>query len=91
MDGEDSVMNSQVDNIASTNNPSKTRYAVVGLGAFAQSDALPAFAEAKNSELTALVSGDANIVSMQLVIFFNLNQLLFLLLLPITESSIFGR
>ncbi len=36
----------------------KIRYAVVGLGAFAQSDALPAFAEAKNSELVALVSGD---------------------------------
>jgi predicted dehydrogenase len=37
----------------------KIRYAVVGLGAFAQSDALPAFAEATNSELVALVSGDA--------------------------------
>jgi hypothetical protein len=36
----------------------KIRYAVVGLGAFTQSDALPAFAEAKNSELVALVSGD---------------------------------
>lgn len=35
------------------------RYAVVGLGAFAQSDALPAFAEAENSEVVALVSGDA--------------------------------
>lgn len=34
------------------------RYAVVGLGKFAQSDALPAFAEAKNSELVALVSSD---------------------------------
>jgi predicted dehydrogenase len=38
----------------------KIRYAVVGLGAFAQSDALPAFAEATNSELVALVSGDAS-------------------------------
>jgi predicted dehydrogenase len=36
----------------------KIRYAVVGLGAFAQSDALPAFADAENSELVALVSGD---------------------------------
>jgi predicted dehydrogenase len=37
----------------------KIRYAVVGLGAFAQSDALPAFADAENSALVALVSGDA--------------------------------
>jgi predicted dehydrogenase len=37
----------------------KIRYAVVGLGGFAQSDALPAFADAENSELVALVSGDA--------------------------------
>lgn len=45
---------------SSINKPSKIRYAVVGLGAFAQSDALPAFADAKNSELVALVSGDAS-------------------------------
>ena len=37
----------------------KIRYAVVGLGAFAKSDILPAFVEAENSELVALVSGDA--------------------------------
>jgi predicted dehydrogenase len=42
----------------SINKDRKIRYAVVGLGAFAQSDALPAFADAKNSELVALVSGD---------------------------------
>jgi predicted dehydrogenase len=36
----------------------KIRYAVVGLGAFAQSNALPAFTDAENSELVALVSGD---------------------------------
>lgn len=36
----------------------KTRYAVVGLGWFAQESILPAFAKAKNSELVALVSGD---------------------------------
>ncbi|NDJ17634.1 Gfo/Idh/MocA family protein [Myxacorys almedinensis] len=36
----------------------KIRYAVVGLGWFAQASALPAFAQAENSELTALVSGD---------------------------------
>jgi predicted dehydrogenase len=38
---------------------SKIRYAVVGLGAFAKSDVLPAFTDAENSELVALVSGDA--------------------------------
>ncbi|MBM0744058.1 Gfo/Idh/MocA family oxidoreductase [Phormidium sp. CLA17] len=36
----------------------KIRYAVVGLGWFAQSAALPAFANAENSELVALVSDD---------------------------------
>lgn len=34
------------------------RYAVVGLGHIAQAAVLPAFANAKNSRLTALVSGD---------------------------------
>ncbi|MFL5548180.1 MAG: Gfo/Idh/MocA family protein [Gemmatimonadales bacterium] len=36
----------------------KIRYAVVGLGHIAQVAVLPAFAHAKNSELTALVSSD---------------------------------
>jgi predicted dehydrogenase len=36
----------------------KIRYAVVGLGHFAQSAALPAFKNAENSELVALVSDD---------------------------------
>jgi glucose-fructose oxidoreductase len=37
----------------------KVRYAVVGLGYFAQMSILPAFAHAqKNSELTALISDD---------------------------------
>ena len=36
----------------------KVRYAVVGMGWFAQESILPAFAKAKNSELVALVSGD---------------------------------
>jgi len=36
----------------------KVRYAVVGLGWFAQSAAIPAFAHAENSELVALVSDD---------------------------------
>jgi predicted dehydrogenase len=36
----------------------KIRYAVVGLGWFAQAAALPAFANAENSELVALVSDD---------------------------------
>jgi len=39
-------------------NKQKVRYAVVGLGWFAQEAILPAFARAKNSELVALVSGD---------------------------------
>jgi predicted dehydrogenase len=38
--------------------PRKIRYAVVGLGWFAQAIALPAFKKAENSELVALVSDD---------------------------------
>lgn len=41
-----------------SNGQRKIRYAVVGLGWFAQSAALPAFAHAENSELVALVSDD---------------------------------
>jgi predicted dehydrogenase len=41
-----------------SNSQPKIRYAVVGLGYFAQSAALPAFAQAENSELVALVSND---------------------------------
>jgi len=41
-----------------TNEKNKIRYAVVGLGWFAQEAALPAFANTKNSELVALVSDD---------------------------------
>jgi glucose-fructose oxidoreductase len=37
----------------------KIRYAVIGIGAIAQEAVLPAFKNAQNSELTALVSGDA--------------------------------
>ena len=37
----------------------KIRYAVVGLGHFSQVAVLPAFKKAQNSELVALVSGDA--------------------------------
>ncbi|GAB4383269.1 MAG: Gfo/Idh/MocA family oxidoreductase [Elainellaceae cyanobacterium] len=37
----------------------KTRYAVVGLGWFAQEAAMPAFAQSENSELVALVSDDS--------------------------------
>lgn len=40
-------------------NPRKIRYAVVGLGWIAQEEILPAFRNLENSELTALVSGDA--------------------------------
>ena len=42
--------------IPATPTERKTRYAVVGLGWFAQAAALPAFASAENSELVALVS-----------------------------------
>ena len=38
--------------------PKKIRYAVVGLGHLAQVAVLPAFANTKNSELVAIVSGD---------------------------------
>jgi predicted dehydrogenase len=37
----------------------KVRYAVVGVGWFAQSVAIPAFEQAKNSELVALISDDS--------------------------------
>ncbi|MGE5659636.1 MAG: Gfo/Idh/MocA family oxidoreductase [Actinomycetota bacterium] len=43
----------------STNSGRKIRYAVIGLGWFAQEAAMPAFAQAENSELVALVSDDA--------------------------------
>ena len=36
----------------------RVRYAVVGLGHFAQSAILPAFEHAPNSELVAVISGD---------------------------------
>jgi predicted dehydrogenase len=55
------MISTQIQNTSPGNNKSrKISYAVVGLGAFAQSDALPAFADAENSELVALVSGDAS-------------------------------
>jgi glucose-fructose oxidoreductase len=41
------------------NKTRKIRYAVVGLGHIAQVAVLPAFASAPNSQLTAIVSGDA--------------------------------
>lgn len=44
--------------LSATSNP-KIRYAVVGLGWFAQEAAMPAFAQSENSELVALVSDDA--------------------------------
>ena len=40
-------------------NDTKVRYAVIGLGYFAQAAVLPAFKKAKNAELVALVSDDA--------------------------------
>ncbi|BAY76545.1 oxidoreductase domain-containing protein [Nostoc linckia NIES-25] len=44
--------------MTATNGKRKIRYAVVGLGWFAQDAALPSFAHAENSELVALVSDD---------------------------------
>ncbi|MEH1902526.1 MAG: Gfo/Idh/MocA family oxidoreductase [Nostoc sp.] len=44
--------------MTATNDQRKIRYAVVGLGWFAQEAALPSFANAENSELVALVSDD---------------------------------
>ena len=41
-----------------SSNKKKVRYAVVGLGHLAQVAVLPAFANASNSELAAIVSGD---------------------------------
>jgi predicted dehydrogenase len=45
--------------MTATNEKNKIRYAVVGLGWFAQEAALPAFANTENSELVALVSDDS--------------------------------
>ncbi|WP_414568486.1 Gfo/Idh/MocA family protein [Nostoc sp. CCY 9925] len=44
--------------MTATNGKRKIRYAVVGLGWFAQAAALPSFTHAENSELVALVSDD---------------------------------
>ena len=44
---------------SSTGGNRKIRYAVVGLGWFAQEAAMPAFAQAEDSELVALVSDDS--------------------------------
>lgn len=44
--------------MTATNDKHKIRYAVVGLGWFAQEAALPAFAHSENTELVALVSDD---------------------------------
>jgi predicted dehydrogenase len=49
----------QAQNPLSTSSKRKVRYAVVGLGWFAQTAALPAFAHAENAELVALVSDDS--------------------------------
>ncbi|MBW4490723.1 MAG: hypothetical protein KME12_23365 [Trichocoleus desertorum ATA4-8-CV12] len=45
--------------LSSTNGDRKIRYAIVALGWFVQEAALPAFAQAENSELVALVSDDS--------------------------------
>ncbi|MGF1570783.1 MAG: Gfo/Idh/MocA family protein [Nodosilinea sp.] len=52
------VIQSQPESVRAQDEHPIIRYAVVGLGWFAQSAALPAFANAENSELTALVSDD---------------------------------
>ena len=46
--------------MAKPNGSEQVRYAVVGLGYFAQAAVLPAFKRARNSELVAIVSGDRN-------------------------------
>jgi predicted dehydrogenase len=46
-------------NLSNSTTDRQIRYAVVGLGWFAQAAALPAFATAANSQLVALVSDDA--------------------------------
>ncbi|NJM74164.1 MAG: Gfo/Idh/MocA family oxidoreductase [Scytonema sp. RU_4_4] len=52
------MTSSQAPNPSSPDDKRKIRYAVVGLGWFAQAAALPAFAHTENSELVALVSDD---------------------------------
>ncbi|NMG09808.1 Gfo/Idh/MocA family oxidoreductase [Brasilonema sp. UFV-L1] len=52
------MTSSQSPNPSSPDNKRKIRYAVVGLGWFAQAAALPAFTHADNSQLVALVSDD---------------------------------
>jgi predicted dehydrogenase len=52
------MISTQLEKTASATGDRKIRYAVVGLGWFAQSAALPAFAGAENSQLAALVSDD---------------------------------
>jgi predicted dehydrogenase len=49
------MMATQIDRTATDR---KIRYAVVGLGWFAQATALPAFANTENSQVVALVSND---------------------------------
>jgi glucose-fructose oxidoreductase len=46
-------------NNGSTSSDRKIRYGVIGLGAFAQNTALPAFSNTDNSELVAIISDDA--------------------------------
>lgn len=52
------MTDTQKQNVSSAGSDRKIRYAVVGLGWFAQAAALPAFAHAENAELVALVSDD---------------------------------
>jgi len=52
------MMDFNSQNSPASNSDRKIRYAVVGLGAFAQASALPAFSRADNTELVALVSDD---------------------------------
>lgn len=52
------MSDTQKQNVSSKNSDRKIRYAVVGLGWFAQAAILPAFTNAENAELVALVSDD---------------------------------
>jgi predicted dehydrogenase len=52
------MANTQIQHTSLSKKNSKVRYAIVGLGWFAQFSALPAFIHTDNSEVVALVSGD---------------------------------
>ncbi len=52
------MSSSNLSQSSATDNPKKIRYAIVGLGWFAQTATLPSFVHAENSEVVAFVSDD---------------------------------